>query len=338
MNEISASMKLLQKILLFWVLSLKCFGLVWPTSNPAFANGESIEAFVQATVSGNPSSGLYGLVRNNGKKFHEGLDLYGIKFDTKKEVLDSVFAVLPGKVVYINEDASKSKYGLYVVLLHEEAGLSFYSLYAHLHSFADDLRLNHFVSEGARLGRMGNTAGGYTIPRKRAHLHFEIGVQLTNNFQSWFKSQSYKTKNWHKDWNGMNLLGVDPLDFYRSIRNNKCTDFKSYLESLPLILVLQIRSDEMPFFIQNNPSFFKEVGLSKSDIGGWEITFSRFGVPVRWKALVESELSLKKEVHMSVIHYNPDYDFGVEPILFVKKGSAVVPSNVLISNIQKIFF
>ena len=63
--------------------------MVWPTPNPAFANGESIEAFVQATVSGNPSSGLYGMVRNKGTKFHEGLDLFGIQFDAKKEVLDS---------------------------------------------------------------------------------------------------------------------------------------------------------------------------------------------------------------------------------------------------------
>ena len=59
--------------------------MVWPTPNPAFAKGESIEAFVQATVSGNLSSGLYGMVRNKGTKFHEGLDLFGIQLMQKKK-------------------------------------------------------------------------------------------------------------------------------------------------------------------------------------------------------------------------------------------------------------
>ena len=331
-------MRVLQIFFFFLTLSCNCYGLIWPTPNPAFANGKSIVDFVQATGSGNPSSGLYGLVRNKGKKFHEGLDLYGIKFDTKKVVLDSIFAVLPGKVVHINEDSSKSRYGIYVVLLHKEGGFNFYSLYAHLDSIDHKLRLNHSIREGARLGRMGNSSGGYTIPKSRAHLHFEIGIQLSDNFQSWFKSQSYETKNWHKNWNGMNLLGVDPLDFYRSIRKNQSVDFKSYLESLPHILAIKVRSNAMPFFIQNNPCFLEANGLSKSDIAGWEVTFARFGIPIHWKALGESELSLPDGVDIKLTRYNPDYDFGVEPELFVKNGTKIIPSNILLSNIEKLFF
>jgi hypothetical protein len=331
-------MEIFKNVLLLLLFSLKSNALIWPTSNPAFANGEPIEAFVQATASGNPSSGLYGLVRNKGKKFHEGLDLYGIKLDNKQVVMDSIFAVLPGKVVYVNENSHQSKYGLYVVLLHKEAGLKFYSLYAHLDSIDDGVRLNHLVEEGARLGRMGNTAGGYIIPKKRAHLHFEIGLQLSDNFQSWFKSQSYETKNWHGNWNGMNLIGVDPLDFYQSIRKNHAVNFLSYLKSLPHVLIVQVRSSDMPFFIKNNPCFLKSKDLSKSDIAGWEITFSRYGVPLHWEALADSELSLKDGVDIRVTRYKPNYDFGVEPVLFYKKGSEVLPSNVLLTNIEKIFF
>ena len=100
--------------------------------------------------------------------------------------------MLPGKVVHINEDSSKSRYGIYIVLSHKEGGLNFYSLYAHLDSVHDVIRLNHFIKEGTRIGRMGNSVGGYEIPESRAHLHFEIGVQLSDNFQSWFKSQSFE--------------------------------------------------------------------------------------------------------------------------------------------------
>ena len=331
-------MKLLQSVFFFLAFSFNSYGLIWPTPNPAFAKGEPIEAFVQATGTGNTSSGLYGMVRNNGKRFHEGLDLFGIQFDSKKEVLDSIFAVLPGQVVHINEDSSKSSYGIYVVLSHKAVGLNFYSLYAHLDSLDEGIRLNHFIKEGSRLGRMGNSAGGYPIPESRAHLHFEIGFQLSDNFQSWFKSQSFETKNWHKNWNGMNLLGVDPLDFYRSIRKNQSVDFKTYIKSLPRVLSVQVRSHTMPFFIQNNPSFLEANGLSESEIAGWEITFSRYGIPIHWKALAGLELNLENGTNIKLTHYNPDYNFGVEPILFVKNGSGIVPSNDLILNIEKLFF
>ena len=185
---------------------------------------------------------------------------------------------------------------------------------------------------------MGNSAGGYEIPESRAHLHFEIGVQLSDNFQSWYKAQSFETKNWHKNWNGMNLLGVDPLDFYQSILKNQSVDFKSYIKSLPKVLSVQVRSHTMPFFIQNNPSFLEAKGLSKSEIAGWEITFSRYGIPIRWKALAESELNLENGTDIELTRYNPDYDFGVEPALFVKNNSGIVPSNVLLLNIEKLFF
>ena len=51
--------------------------------------GKGNRSFVQATVSGNPTSGLYGCVRNDGEKFHGGLDLFGLKRDKDFEALDS---------------------------------------------------------------------------------------------------------------------------------------------------------------------------------------------------------------------------------------------------------
>ena len=55
------------------------FSLAWPTPNPAFAKGMGYSAFLQKTGPDKDfSSGAFGCVRNNGYKFHEGLDLYPI--------------------------------------------------------------------------------------------------------------------------------------------------------------------------------------------------------------------------------------------------------------------
>ena len=52
------------------------FKLSWPTPNPAFARGLGYSTFLQKTGPDKAvTSGAFGCVRNNGYKFHEGLDL-----------------------------------------------------------------------------------------------------------------------------------------------------------------------------------------------------------------------------------------------------------------------
>ena len=91
--------------------------LVWPTPNQAFLKGEPIEAFVQPTASGEIKSGLFGCVREGGRRFHEGLDLFPIERDARGEAKDLIFSVLPGRVVYVNDRPGWSSYGRYVVVL-----------------------------------------------------------------------------------------------------------------------------------------------------------------------------------------------------------------------------
>ena len=57
---------------------------------------------------------------------------------------------------------------------------------------------------------MGRSAGGYAIPKDRAHVHFEIGLKLSDNFDSWFTWKKFGSPNQHENWNGMNLMGLDP--------------------------------------------------------------------------------------------------------------------------------
>jgi hypothetical protein len=41
---------------------------------------------------------------------------------------------------------------------------------------------------------------------------------------------------------------------------------------------------------------------------------------------------------VKLTHYNPNYDFGVEPALFVKKDEGIIPSKVLLLNLEKLLF
>ena len=83
--------------------------------------GLGYNAFLQKTGPTKEfSSGAFGCVRNNGYKFHEGVDLFPIKKSKQGKASDSIFSVMSGHVAYINHNETKSSYGKYVVLEHPE--------------------------------------------------------------------------------------------------------------------------------------------------------------------------------------------------------------------------
>ncbi len=252
-------------------------GLIWPTPNPAFQNGESIEAFIQPTVSGVPESGLFGCVRNSGSRFHEGLDLYPIKRDSRGEALDPVYAVLPGKVVHASRVSGYSSYGRYVVIEHDQEVPAYHTLYAHLASVGDGIMPGARVEAGTVIGIMGRSAT-YSIPRERAHVHFEIGFRLTDDFQAWYDRQKFGSKNRHGIWNGMNLVSINPLDFYESVRSGKATNLYEHLHHLPAVARIRVYSEQVPDFVKNYPSLVSKPFAGKSVVA-WDIGFTEYGVP-----------------------------------------------------------
>ena len=296
-----------RKTVFILLLSSSAFGaeLVWPTPNQAFVNGEPIEAFVQATASGNIESGLFGCVRDGGRRFHEALDLFPITRDARGEAKDKIFSVLPGRVIYVNNEAGWSSYGRYVIVLHEDESPAFHSLYAHLASVDSKIKIGKRVKAGTVLGIMGRSAGGYVIPKARAHLHFELGLKLCDRFQDWYDLQDFKTPNRHGIWNGMNLVSVDPLEFYQLMRLGKVRNFKEYLFTLPVAARIRVFYAKTPTFVRQYPALLSQK-LKKGKIVAWDITFTDFGVPKAWTPRYASEGIRGNPGEVRILSYAPD--------------------------------
>ena len=279
--------------------------LVWPTPNRAFLNDAPIEAFVQATASGNIESGLFGCVREGGRRFHEGLDLFPIERDAKGEAKDLIFSVLPGRVVYVNDRPGLSSYGRYVVVRHEGESPAFHSLYSHLASVHAGITEGARVKAGTVLGVMGRSAGGYVIPKSRAHLHFAIGLMLSGNFEGWYNRQNFKTPNRHGSWNGMNLVSVDPLGFYEAVLAGKARNFDAYLRALPVAARLRVFFGDTPAFVRNYPGLlFGKIREEK--LVAWDIAFTDFGVPKSWTPRYEAEGIGGNPGEVHILSYAPD--------------------------------
>ena len=310
--------------------------IVWPTPNTAWADGRPVREILQATVSGEPESGGFGGVRSNGTQFHEGLDIKCLRRDRRGEPLDDVFAAMDGVVRHVSTRAGDSSYGRYIVIEHPDETPAVYTLYAHLARIAPGVRPGVRVSRGQTIGTMGHSSGGYTIPRERAHLHFEVGLLATRNFQAWYDWKKFGSRNEHGPWNGMNLMGLDPLDFLNDWRAHRVNTFLDYFHRMRPAARVRIATRRVPDFVERYPALLR--GPIPAALGGWEIAVNWTGLPFAWTPLAPTEV-------MGLIPNRPvviDADAGIErterskSVAVLRRGNWVVGGD-LETMLQQVF-
>ncbi len=277
--------------------------LFWPIPGFNFTKGSNPEDFVQPTESGKINSALFGCVRNDGERFHEGLDLAPIRRDRKGEPTDPILAAMDGRVVYLNRTEANSNYGIYLVLEHPYVKPAVYTLYAHLRTIKPGIRLGDKVNAGDKIGVMGRTAGGYAIPAERAHLHFEMGLRLSDAFDNWYKRNKYSESNFHGNYNGINLLGIDPLDFFEKYKHREIDSIYTYIKALPTAYILRVFTHKFPAFLRLYPELMQRQ-IPSDSIAGWDIRFTWWGLPVGWTALKADNFSSIKTGQVRVISYD----------------------------------
>ena len=276
------------------------------------------------------TSGAYGCVRNHGNKFHEGVDLFPINRTPQGIAEDTIFSAMRGTVAYISRASNDSAYGKYIVLEHEQFTPVLYTLYAHLEEIHKNLSHRSKVKVAQPLGKMGNTAS-FKIPLNRSHLHFEVGIRLSNNFEKWYDRQRFRTPNKHTNFNGYNLVGLDPLKFYSSYQKSPFPSPRSYLSKLPTITKVQINFSKTPDLLLRNPSLLLNPEC-KEPIKSWVCSFGPFGFPLNFE---KSSVSLKQQIR--ILSYDEKNDSKSCRRLIYKKNGTLFPSEQLTAYLELIF-
>lgn len=258
--------------------------LAWPTPNTAYLAGKPYETYVQPTVSGEVTSGLFGCVRSGGTRFHEGLDLKPTSRDRRGEATDEIFATMAGVVRHVNVRPGDSGYGRYIVIEHTQLRPAVVTLYAHLSALAPGLKVGDTVALGQVIGTMGRSAGGYTIPKDRAHLHYEIGLMMTRRFQSWYDWKKFGSRNTQGLHNGMNLMGLDPLDFFDAFRSRRVNNFEEYFAQMPAVARVRIATAHVPDFVERYPELLT-TPVPPEGVAGWDFKINATGLPFSWTPL-----------------------------------------------------
>jgi peptidoglycan LD-endopeptidase LytH len=247
-----------------------------PTANDALLRPGGDADYFQPTVEGTVESGMFGCVRSHGHRFHEGIDIKCLQRDPRGEPTDPVHAVADGEVAFINTKPGLSNYGRYIVLRHKWDGVAICTLYAHLSQVATGVIVDQPVKKGQIIGTMGhstNTREG--ISRDRAHLHFEINFFLNPNFHIWYPKQDPQAPPFG-DFNGKNLIGLDPAAFLRAYAANRQLNFADYISKQPIAFTVLVGLRPLPWLALHP----EEVQAASGTPIAYEIGLTSWGMPV----------------------------------------------------------
>jgi len=278
----------------------------FPTANHALLKRGDEERFFVGTAGKEWTSGTFGCVRSGGWQIHEGLDIRCLERDKRGEPTDAVLATADGTVAYINTRPSLSNYGNYLVLRHTVEGIEIYSLYAHLSSLRDGLKVGQSIKSGEQIAVMGRTANTREgITKDRAHVHFELNLLANEKFSSWYKSSFPTQRNDHGNWNGQNLLGLDPQAILLAERDQE--------PNFSLVKIIRQQTELCRVFVRKTnftwlkryAPLVKQNSLGdKEPIVGYEIALNFNGVPFEMIPRTASEIKVKGSYRFILLSVN----------------------------------
>jgi murein DD-endopeptidase MepM/ murein hydrolase activator NlpD len=266
-----------------------------PTANRMLSEPDAGERFFVGTAGKPWTSGCFGCVRSDGWQMHEGLDIRCLERDQRGEPTDPVMATADGTVVYVNARSPLSNYGRYVLIRHHVEGMDIYSLYAHLSGVRDGLKAGQGVRAGeviATMGRTTNTREG--ISKDRAHLHFELNLFVNERFPGWFKRTSPRERNDHGEWNGQNLLGLDPRPILLAAQEQGDRfSLLNHVRNQPELCRVLVRKTEFPWLKRYAALVRPNPVSEKEGIGGYELALNFNGLPFELIPRAASEIKGK---------------------------------------------
>jgi peptidoglycan LD-endopeptidase LytH len=274
----------------------------FPTANHTLFDADGGgEKFFVPTVGKPWTSGCFGCVRSEGWQMHEGLDIRCLQRDKHNEPTDPIMASADGTVAYINTKPSLSNYGNYVVIHHRIEGLDIFSLYAHLSAVRDGLKVGTPLKAGEVFATMGHTSNtGEQISKDRAHVHFELNLLANDHFSAWYRRNFPKERNDHGDWNGQNLLGIDPKLVLLGEHETTGANFSllNFIQHQTELCRVLVRKTDFSFLKRYPMLIHANPVAQKEGVVGYEIALNYNAVPFELIPRAASEIKGKSKYQL----------------------------------------
>ncbi|MDB6040188.1 MAG: Peptidase [Verrucomicrobiales bacterium] len=278
-----------------------------PTANRAIFDPDGgAERFFVGTTGKPWTSGTFGCVRSDGNQIHEGLDIKCLQRDKHGEPIDPVRATAAGTVAYVNNRPALSNYGRYIVIRHDIEGIEIYSIYAHLSEVLSSVRPGSKVNAGDQIAIMGRTSNTRErISKERAHVHFELNVVLNDRFAAWYAKAYPNQRNDHGDWNGHNLLGLDPrLVLLEQQKEGDKFSILNFLRTQTELFRVVVRDVRFPYLKRYTALIRRNPVAEQQGVAGYEIAFNYNGLP--FQIVPRSARELENQQRVRLLSVNAD--------------------------------
>jgi hypothetical protein len=203
-----------------------------------------------------------------------------------------VRAIAAGTVVHTNLTAGHSNYGKYVVVEHRWDGCNYYSLYGHLSSI--QVHVGQRVQQRDQLGVLGHTGDG--LNQTRAHLHLELNLMLSRQFEAWHDGLFKTDPNYNGLYNGINLMGIDIARLFLALRKRPALTIPEFLAEEETLYRVLLPDSKHFDLLKSYPWLLAPRSAEKA--ASWEVSFNRAGVPLKiepsGKHVSQPELSYMK--------------------------------------------
>ncbi len=117
------------------------------------------------------------------------------------------------------------------------------------------------------------------MDQARAHLHLELNLLLSQNFQSWYDHFLPNDPNRHGLYNGLNLTGIDIARFYLAQRKQPGLSVPQFLSGEDTFFKVKFPPAKAFDLARRYPWLLRQPPASPPP--SWEVSFNRAGVPLR---------------------------------------------------------
>jgi hypothetical protein len=151
------------------------------------------------------------------------------------------------------------------------------------------------VKRSQRIAIMGYTGTG--LNRERAHLHLELNLLLSREFEAWYNTFFRNDPNHNGIYNGMNLAGLDIARFYLALHKNPSLTIPEFLAREEIFYKVTLPKSRH-FDLPKLYPWMLPTG-SRNERFSWEVSFAQSGVPLRIessdKRVTQPELNYAKK-------------------------------------------
>ena len=123
----------------------------------------------------------------------------------------------------------------------------------------------------------------------------------------------------------MNLMGFDPLHFFKTYRKHGKMSISYYMKTLPVAFELLIPTASKPDFIKRYPKLLN-APIPDGNLSGWEIKFTWYGLPISWTPVTRKLTSHK----MKILHFDQNEipTTSGRKMLSIKNGQATITNQL----------